>query len=109
MAAGKRVSVLFRCSDEAYDRLFRRQDGRDGVHSGRGERMDEVITRFCDAMEADKEAGIRLTQPKCGDVRVRRVWIDPKVKSRFDDLARNAPVSSDVLMREAIFRFTGAC
>jgi predicted transcriptional regulator len=42
-------------------------------------------------------------------VRVRRVWIDPKVKSRFDDLARNGPVSSDVLMREAIFRFTGAC
>jgi hypothetical protein len=109
VSAEKRVSVLFRCSDEAYARIFRRQDGRDGIHSGRGQRMDEVITRFCDALEEDKEAGIRLTHPKCVDVRVRRVWIDPKVKARFDRLARNAPVSNDVLMREAIFRFTGAC
>jgi hypothetical protein len=70
-----------------------------------GERFSAVLTRFLDAV--DRDPGIMLLHPKpCGPLRVRKLWIDAALKQRFDELASGAPVSAEVLLREAIFRFT---
>lgn len=104
------MSVLFRCSDEAYDRIFRRRDERDGgPFRTRGERLDEVVRRFCDELERDHEEGIRLIHPKGEPGRVRRLSLHRDIKARFDVLTATAPVSIELLMREAVFRFTRAC
>jgi hypothetical protein len=119
-----RVEISFRCSDAAYERLFRRMPRHNGGYRGRdrraeaaaadqslidetrpGDRFGAILTRFLDAVERDP--GIVLLHPKSEQPqRVRKLWIDAEIKQRFDERAATAPVGREVLMREAIFRFT---
>lgn len=104
----RRKAVKFRCSDEAYTRLFRRQDGRNGDATTLGRRFDDVLRAFLDVVE--KEHGVRVLHagPE-GDQVVRHLTVDPEILARFDKLANGSAVSREMLFREAIWRFTGTC
>jgi hypothetical protein len=104
VVGGERVSLRFRCTDEAHQRLFRRSRG--GTHLTNGERFDEVLRRFCAEVEPVHEIGVTLTHPKSEVGKVRRVWVDPEIKKRFEAIVAKTPVSAEMLIREAIYRFT---
>lgn len=109
-----RTTVQFRCSDAAYERLFRRRDGRDGsAEEGRGERFDRVLTRFLDEIDREikesEEHRLVLYHQRSDVGTPRELTIDAEIKERFDRVAETAPVARDVLFREAIWRATGLC
>jgi hypothetical protein len=68
--------------------------------------MTEVIRQFCDAVEKE---GITIRHPRTERGRQRKARLDPDAKARFLRLAKATPVSRELLIREAIYRFIGAC
>jgi hypothetical protein len=103
----RRKTVKFRCSDEAYARLFRRQDGRNGDATTYGRRFDEVLRRFLEAVDAEHGLVLHQSGQPSGEEAVRHLTIDAEIKARFDELSDTAPASKETLFREAIWRFTG--
>jgi predicted DNA-binding protein len=108
-AKRRRRTIKFRCSDEAYERLFRRQSERSGDPEVGGRRFDRVLREYLAIVEQDH--GVHLLHP--GDREepgsVRQLTIDSELADQLDQVAKKAPVSRETLVREAIWRFTGMC
>lgn len=112
-SAGPKVPTAafhFRCSDAEFERLTRRQDGRDGAKGERpGIRLNRALVALCEEVEHGEEFAIGLSDGEPPRTAQRKARIPQETVDRVDAIVARLPgVSRDMFTREAIRRATRA-